>query len=132
MAAELGIEHLTGAVLIGQGGFSAVYAATDDRFDRRVAVKLFFRYSAERDRERFERECRIMGRLSAHPNVVTVHDAGHNRHGRPYLIMELMNGGSLADRLAEAGPVPWPTAVDQLVPIARALGHGHRPGDPAP
>ncbi len=128
MAAELGIEHLTGATLIGQGGSSAVYAATDERFDRRVAVKLFFRFSAQRDRERFERECRIMGRLSAHPNVVTVHDAGHTAEGRPYIIMELVAGGSLADRLAESRRIPWPTAVDHLVPITRALGHGHDQG----
>ncbi len=128
MAADLGIEHLSGETLIGQGGFSAVYAATDVRFDRRVAVKLFFRHTADRDRERFERECRIMGRLSAHPNVVTVHDAGHSRDGRPYLIMELVDSGSLGERLAAAGPVPWPTAIDHLVPIARALGHGHDQG----
>jgi len=128
VAVDLGIEHLSGGTLIGQGGFSAVYAATDERFDRRVAVKLFFRHTADRDRERFERECRIMGRLSAHPNVVTVHDAGHNRDGRPYLIMELVEGGSLAQQLAAGGPIPWPTAIDHLVPIAQALGHGHAQG----
>ncbi len=128
MAVDLGIEHLSDGTLIGQGGFSAVYAATDQRFDRRVAVKLFFRHTADRDRERFERECRIMGRLSANPNVVTVHDAGHNRDGRPYLIMELVEGGSLADRLAAGGPIPWPVAIDHLVPIARALGQGHAQG----
>lgn len=69
-----------------------------------------------------------MGRLSAHPNVVTVHDAGHNRDGRPYLIMELVAGGSLAQRLAARGPIPWPTAIDHLVPITRALGEGHAQG----
>ena len=128
MAVDLGIEHLSGGTLIGQGGFSAVYAATDERFDRRVAVKLFYRHTADRDRERFERECRIMGRLSTHPNVVTVHDAGHNRDDRPYLIMELVEGGSLAERLKAGGPIPWPTAIDHLVPIARALGEGHAQG----
>ena len=60
---ELGIAHLTGAEVIGRGGFSTVYAATDTQFDRRVAVKLLRPLTKESDRSRFERECRALGDL---------------------------------------------------------------------
>ena len=125
---DLGIEHLSEIELIGRGGFSTVYAATDTRFDRRVAVKLLGKLHTEKDRQRFERECKIMGRLSSHPSVVTVYDAGYSADGSPYLVMELVTGGSMADRLQKQGPLPWRRAVEYLIPIADALGHGHAQG----
>ena len=125
---DLGIEHLSEVELIGRGGFSTVYAATDTRFDRRVAVKLLGKLHTEKDRQRFERECKIMGRLSSHPSVVTVYDAGYSADGSPYLVMELVTGGSMADRLQKQGPLPWRRAVEYLIPIADALGHGHAQG----
>ncbi|MEZ5407743.1 MAG: protein kinase [Acidimicrobiales bacterium] len=125
---DLGIEHLSEVELIGRGGFSTVYAATDTRFDRRVAVKLLGKLHTDKDRQRFERECKIMGRLSSHPSVVTVYDAGYSADGSPYLVMELVTGGSMADRLQKEGPLPWRRAVEYLIPIADALGHGHTQG----
>jgi len=125
---DLGIEHLSEVELIGRGGFSTVYAATDTRFDRRVAVKVLGKLHTEKDRQRFERECKIMGRLSSHPSVVTVYDAGYSADGSPYLVMELVTGGSMADRLQKQGPLPWRRAVEYLIPIADALGHGHAQG----
>ncbi len=125
---DLGIEHLSEVELIGRGGFSTVYAATDTRFDRRVAVKLLGKLHTDKDRQRFERECKIMGRLSSHPSVVTVYDAGYSADGSPYLVMELVTGGSMADRLQKQGPLPWRRAVEYLIPIADALGHGHAQG----
>ncbi len=125
---DLGIEHLSEVELIGRGGFSTVYAATDTRFDRRVAVKLLGKLHTEKDRQRFERECKIMGRLSSHASVVTVYDAGYSADGSPYLVMELVTGGSMADRLQKQGPLPWRRAVEYMIPIADALGHGHAQG----
>ena len=125
---DLGIDHLTDVEAIGRGGFSVVYAATDTQFDRRVAVKVLSNLVGEADRRRFERECRVMGRLSAHPNVVTVHSAGYTANGSPYLLMELIEGGSLADRLAAEGSMPWPRAIDYITPIAHALGQVHEGG----
>ncbi len=122
---DLGVEHLTDPVQIGRGGFSTVYAATNALFDRRVAVKVLNRVESESDRRRFERECKVMGRLSTHPNVVTVYSAGFTGDGRPYIEMELIEGGTLADRVARQGPVPWPQAVEHVVDVARALGVAH-------
>ncbi len=125
---DLGIPHLTGAEVIGRGGFSVVYSATDTRFDRRVAVKVLNGVIDERTRQRFERECRVMGRLSSHPNVVTVYDAGQTPDGHPYLVMELMAGGTLADRLRKGESIGWRQAVAYLVPVLDALHQGHLQG----
>ncbi len=125
MSLDLGIEGLTEVETIGRGGFSVVYSARDTRFDRRVAVKVLNKNIDDADRRRFERECRIMGRLSSHPNVVVVYDAGYAGNGSPYLMMELIEGGSLADLLAARGPLPWREAVAMLQPIADALARAH-------
>ncbi len=125
---DLGIENLTDVREIGRGGFSVVYSATNALLGTRVAVKVLGQFSDESDRRAFERECQVMGRLSRHPNVVTVHHAGYAADGSPYLIMELVEGGSLADRLAGSGPLPWPEALDMTVPIAEALAYVHQAG----
>ena len=81
--------------LIGTGGMGEVYRATDTRLHREVAVKI----SAERFSDRFEREARAAAALN-HPNVCTLHDVGPN-----YLVMELVEGPTLAERIRE-GPFP--------------------------
>ncbi len=124
-AAGLGIPDLEDERQIGRGGFSVVYAATDTRFDRLVAVKVLNPLTDDRDRRRFETECRVMGRVSGHPNVVTVHHAAFLADDRPYLIMELVEGGSLADRLRH-GPMPWPEACRVMAEISGALDHAHQ------
>lgn len=124
---DLGIENLSRVTEIGRGGFSVVYAATNTLLSTRVAVKVLGRLSSDGDRRRFERECQVMGRLSHHPSVVTVHHAGYTGGGSPYLVMELVEGGSLADRLA-GGSLPWTTALDLVIPIADALSYVHQAG----
>ena len=74
---------------IGSGGMGEVYRATDTRLHRDVAVKV----SAERFSDRFEREARAVAALN-HPNICTLHDVGPN-----YLVMELVEGDTLADRI---------------------------------
>src|SRR6202030_1680945 len=74
---------------IGAGGMGEVYKATDTRLDREVAIKV----SAEHFSERFEREARAVAALN-HPNICAVYDVGPN-----YLVMELVEGPTLEDRL---------------------------------
>ena len=123
---DLGIDHLTDVTMIGRGGFSVVYAASHTLFKRRMAVKVLNPLTKESERLRFERECEVLGRLSDHPNVVSVYNAGYTDDDRPYLLMELVDGGTLQDRLQASGPLPWPEAVDHLLPICDALAAAHR------
>jgi hypothetical protein len=93
-----------------------------------VAVKVLVAdWFDERARARFEREIRALGRLSGHPHIVTVHEAGRTRLGNPYILMAYEEGGSLADRLA-AGPPPWPEAVAGTIAVSGALAAAHRAG----
>lgn len=122
---DLGIDGLEEAVVIGRGGFSTVYSARHSLVRRTVAVKVLNRLDSPADRRRFERECEVMGRMSDHPNVVTVHHAGYANDGRPYVLMELVPGGTLADLLARQGPVAWPRAVDHVIQVCGALERAH-------
>ena len=124
----LGIDQLADVRLIGSGGFSVVYSARHTLFDRPVAVKVLTNVKSESDKKRFERECQVMGRLSGAPNVVTVFHADYTSQGQPYLIMELVEGGTLADRVGSEGPIPWQEAVDLLIPTSAALGYAHAEG----
>ena len=99
-----GYENL---VRIDQGGFATVYRATDIRFDRAVALKVLRSDTLnEGQRRRFKAECLAIGRVSSHPNIVTVYDAGTTRDHRPWLAMEYCSGGSLANKVAAHGPLP--------------------------
>ena len=125
---DIGLDYLEGATLIGSGGFAHVYAATDTRFDRRVAVKVFDDIPTEADRTLFEAECRTMGRLSGLPHVVTVHDIDYTADGRPCIVMALIAGGSLGDRLRRDGLIPWRRAVGWLITVLRTLAEAHQQG----
>jgi hypothetical protein len=121
-----GFEDL---VEIGRGGNAVVYRARQVAVDREVAVKVIARPDLdEAERRRFEREARLAGSLSWHPHVVAVHDAGILEAGTPYLVMELLPGGSLADRLRATGPLPWTDAVAAAIQLATALEVAHREG----
>jgi hypothetical protein len=114
---------------VGHGGFSTVYRAYQELLDRVVAVKVLHADLGDPDaRRRFVRECRATGRLTGHPNVVTVFDAGTTRDHRPYLAMEYFPGGSLADVLASSGPLAVPAAVRIAAAVADALDAAHRNG----
>jgi serine/threonine protein kinase len=116
-------------VLVGSGGFAAVYRAHQPAFQRTVAVKVLSApHADQRSRDRFERECRAMGSLSEHPNIVTLHDAGFTADGHAYLVMAYLSGGSLAGRLHDAGPLGWEDAVVHGGEVADALAAAHRKG----
>jgi len=105
-----------------------VYRATDSVLERPVAVKLLAEHYAREDesRARFQREALAAARLSREANVVTVFDVGEH-YGRPLIVMEYMDGGSVHDRLAD-GPVSHEQALEWLEQIARALDRAHAKG----
>lgn len=113
---------------IGHGGFSVVYRAVQESFERAVALKVLNVGPDEDNRRRFLREVRLASRLSGHPHVVTVLDTGTTASGRPYLAMDLYDGGSVKDRLRRSGPLtPAETAVVGAK-IAEALAAAHSLG----
>jgi tRNA A-37 threonylcarbamoyl transferase component Bud32 len=114
--------------LIGRGGMGEIYRARDETLGRTVAVKLLAdRYSADEEvRGRFTREALAAARLSGEPSVVTIFDVGE-WNGRPFIVMEHLDGGSLAEALSR-GPVPPERALAWLDEAARALDAAHAQG----
>ncbi|HEY7723845.1 MAG TPA: protein kinase [Anaeromyxobacteraceae bacterium] len=112
---------------VGRGGFGLVYEARDVELSRPVAFKVLrpARAGDPAAAESLRREAEAAGQLN-HANIVTLHDVGTHR-GRPYLIMELLRGETLASRLAR-GPLPPREALDVAVQVARALAHAHGAG----
>src|SRR5512138_1998858 len=84
---------------IGAGGMGEVYRARDTRLDRTVAIKVLPSHVSSDPalRERFEREARTVASLN-HPHICTLHDVGH-QDGIDFLVMEYLDGQTLADRL---------------------------------
>jgi tetratricopeptide (TPR) repeat protein len=115
---------------LGAGGHKQVYLARDLTLDREVAVALIATAALAPDRaERVRREAQAMGRLAAHPNVVTVYDAGEEA-GRPYIVEEYVAGGTVADLLARTPgrPLPIDRALRIAADVCAALGHAHGHG----
>jgi tetratricopeptide (TPR) repeat protein len=111
---------------LGRGGFGVVYEARDQELGRRVAFKAVRAGSNVALREeRLLREAESAASLS-HPCIVTLHDVGRCEHG-PYLVLELLRGQSLAERLA-SGPVPLGEALRIAAKVAEGLAHAHRQG----
>jgi serine/threonine-protein kinase len=123
----LGGRYRVGA-LLGAGGMGEVWAAQDLLLDRPVAVKVLGAALAGDGRaaERLRREARAAGRLE-HPNIARVLDLGEH-HGRPYLVMELLEGESLAERIGRAGPMAPAEAARVVATVAGALEAAHRAG----
>ncbi len=114
---------------IGRGGFAVVYRAEQQGFGRTVAVKVLARLNVdERTRRRFSRECEVMGGLSWHPNIVVVYDNGLTEEGQPFIAMEYMAAGSLADRCRELGRLPEQDVLRWGVQVAGALQTAHDAG----
>jgi serine/threonine protein kinase len=113
---------------LGEGGMATVYLARDEELDRPVAVKVLAAHLAgdEDVRERFLREARLAARLS-HPNVVAVFDAGED-DGAPYIVMECVEGETLAETLERRGKLPPAEAVTLAVQACSALEHAHAAG----
>ncbi|MEM6791269.1 MAG: serine/threonine-protein kinase, partial [Myxococcota bacterium] len=114
--------------LLGRGGMGSVWVARDAKLDREVAVK-FISSSADSEEtlKRFEREARIAARVD-HPHVVQVFDFGLLEERVPYLVMELLKGESLDDRLDRDGRLPVSACAMLVEQLAQALTAIHKKG----
>jgi eukaryotic-like serine/threonine-protein kinase len=112
---------------LGAGGMGEVYRARDTRLDRSVAVKILPTHLSDRPEaaERFEREARTISSLN-HPHICQLHDVGE-QGGVRYLVMELLEGETLADRLRR-GPLPLDQILRYGAEIAEGLDAAHRRG----
>lgn len=113
---------------LGSGGMSDVYAALHTGLRKRVALKVL-RSSLRHEEEaveRFLREGQCAARV-CHPNVVNVHDVGVE-DGVPYLVMELLSGETLEQKLSREGPMAPEQALELMLPIFDAVDHVHRVG----
>ena len=114
--------------LLGEGGMARVHRGLDRQLRRPVAVKVLAP-PLDRDKafvERFRREARAAAGLS-HPNIVAVFDSGSD-DGTHYIVTELVDGETLAQRLRRDGPMPPPEAVGIAVDVCHALAAAHERG----
>ncbi len=114
--------------LIGRGGMGSVYLGEQLSLGRKVAVKLLpmVAMSTPDLRARFDREARAAARLQ-HPNIVQVHFCGEDA-GQPFIVMELVEGRSLGERLAQEGRLSPKEALAVSLQVARALSAAHQQG----
>ena len=120
---RIGPYEITGK--LGEGGMGIVYRAHDTRLDRPVAVKVIRDSGDEQSRKRFIREAQAAARVS-HPNICRIYDIGEERD-QPFLVMELLEGSSLAQRL-DSGPITVRESVQIALSILSALAALHRCG----
>jgi hypothetical protein len=111
----------------GAGGMGEVYRGRDTRLDRTVAIKILPAHlsSNPEAKQRFDREARAISSLN-HPNICTLYDIGH-QDGVDYLVMEFLEGETLADRLAK-GPMPLEQVLKYGVEICEGLEKAHKTG----
>ncbi|WP_063020150.1 protein kinase domain-containing protein [Nocardia niwae] len=126
--AELAAAGFENAVKIGRGGFGVVYRCRQVALDRTVAVKVLSAELGADNQARFTREQRAMGRLTAHPNIVTVLETGATGSGQPYLVMPYHPLNSLDVWIRQHGPLPVERVLSIGVKIAGALASAHRLG----
>jgi serine/threonine-protein kinase len=122
---RLGADGLVLEAELGRGGMGRVFRARDERLGRAVAVKVLRPESAANPdfRARFAREARTLARLE-HPGIVAVHDFGTTPDGDGYLVMQLVSGGSIAERL----PLPVADALAIATELCGALTYAHGRG----
>ena len=115
------------AAPLGAGGMGEVYRAKDTRLGREVAIKILPSHlsSDPQLKERFDREARAISSLN-HPRICTLHDVGH-QDGTDFLVMEYLEGESLAERLRK-GPLPLKETLKIGMEVCEALDVAHRSG----
>ncbi|MCC7510682.1 MAG: protein kinase [Planctomycetes bacterium] len=113
--------------LLGRGGMGAVYQALDRNLGRIVALKRVRQVSDnEAAWQRFTREAQSVAKMQ-HPNIVTVHDFGRDKAG-PFLVMEYVEGETLAERLARRGALPPAQVAGVLEGVCAGVAHAHAKG----
>jgi serine/threonine protein kinase len=112
---------------LGAGGMGEVYRACDTRLDRIVAIKILPAHLSDNPeaKQRFDREARAISSLN-HPNICTLFDVGH-QNGIDYLVMEFLEGETLADRLVR-GPLPPDQVLKYGIEICEGLEKAHKTG----
>jgi serine/threonine-protein kinase len=112
---------------IGRGGMGVVFEARQISLNRTVAIKMILRgeFATQAELARFRAEAESAARLE-HPNIVSIYEVGEHR-GQPYFSMQLVEGTTLARRLAD-GPLPPREAAEILLPVCRAVAHAHKRG----
>lgn len=117
---------------VATGGMASVYAAADEVLGREVAVKVLAAALGADDssRARFTREARAAARVSDHPHVVTIYDIAETEADPPvaFIVMELLTGGTVSDRLKAGEPIPHTLALRWLEQTASALDAAHASG----
>jgi tetratricopeptide (TPR) repeat protein len=108
---------------IARGGMGAIYRARHPTLGREVAIKVLVHDTSAEDLERFRREAQALARLQ-HPNIVPVHDRGQV-DGRPFIVMDLVDGETLYTRVQRSGPLESREAGRIALALARALEHTH-------
>ena len=113
---------------LGVGGMASVFLGHDAELDRPVAIKMLNEAASEDEdfRQRFVREARLAARL-AHPNIVAIFDTGQD-DGRPFIVMEYVDGETLADVLAREGRLSPERVVDLALQACGGLDHAHTAG----
>jgi serine/threonine-protein kinase len=113
---------------IGEGGMARVYRAQHEGLQRQVALKVLLDGHGKdgEGHERFLREARMIAAIK-HPNVVNIFDVGVHQ-GRPYLVMELLEGMDLEAYVASQGPLDEPMLMDVIIPIVAGLAAVHDAG----
>jgi len=112
--------------VLGEGGMGVVWSARHRVTDKHVAIK-FLRTVSPEQKRRFLREARVAAGLS-HPNLVTVHDVLELEDGRPGLVMDLLDGESLADVLERVGRLDLSTFAELFLPVLSAVSAAHAAG----
>ena len=123
------ISHYRVVGKLGEGGMGIVYLAEDIVLGRRVAIKTLGTKTGGEDqhfRTRFLREARSVSALS-HPHIATIHDYGESDTGMPYIVMELIEGPTLADLIRQES-LTLPRIITIIRQVAEALGEAHRQG----
>ena len=123
MAGDLFAERYRLLEPLGRGAMSAVWLAEDEELGRRVAVKTL---APAADRARFDREARAVATLS-HPNICALYDYGE-AEGKPFMVLECLTGGSLADLLERGRPLADAETVRIVAGVAEGLAHAHGRG----
>ncbi|MEO6957368.1 MAG: serine/threonine-protein kinase [Antricoccus sp.] len=119
------LPGLSDLAVVGRGGNGVVYSARQVRLGRIVAVKLIGTHLDDQAAARFAREGQALGRLSGHPNIVPVYAVDTTQSGEPYLVMQLCEGGSLADRYGDGSRMRWQDVLDLGVRMCGALQTAH-------
>src|SRR6516225_6273638 len=115
--------------VVGHGGMGVVYKARDTNMDRLVAVKMLKAQliSDSMSVKRFHHEGKAASRIN-HPHVITVHEFGISPSGQPFIVMDFLEGISLAQVIKDDGQVSVERTVKILIQACDALSHAHRHG----